>query len=446
MSIPAGIDADRGPPMVVPLGHFLVGFAFLLAGGVLGVTAAAGVDAGLAGLAHVHLLLIGWVCVTIMGAMTQFVPVWSGVDLHSRRLALLQLALVSVGLTGFAGLLVAGRVDLLPIAGGPLLAGFWTFVYNVGRSLIRSGRLDVTERHFAIALGFLLVVTSLGLLLALTFAGRPLPWTLTRPRVVAAHATLAVFGVVLTTVVGALYQLVPMFTRTELSRLDTALRRVEEGCYPVGVGALAGGRLFGHRPLATVGAALVLVGLAAFAVVLARKLVEARVRRTPMLARYTVVAAVLPLWVLSAAPSWVARPTDPSAVFGAPDAGHLLFVGVVGFVVTGTLYHVVPFIVWIRRYADRVGLEPVPMIDDLYDGRLAAIDFRVTIVGTALLIGGEVADAGSARLFGGVLATLGFALFAANLIGVVVRHGPDPLRTDRLAGDDAGTGGTGRLR
>jgi len=67
-----------------------------------------------------------------MGEMTQFVPVWSGATLYSRRLASAQLTLVVVGLTGFVtGLVLNSLVWLIPF-GGLMLAGFWTFVYNIG--------------------------------------------------------------------------------------------------------------------------------------------------------------------------------------------------------------------------------------------------------------------------------------------------------------------------
>jgi hypothetical protein len=456
MSVPAGVDADRGPPMAIPLAHFVAGFAFLVAGAALGVASAADLAPGLSGVAHVHLLLVGWVCLTIMGAMTQFVPVWSGVQLHSRRLALAHLGFVAVGVAGFAGALLVGRLDWLPMFGGLMLAGFWTFVYNVGRSLWRAASplgnatdeggvastdtagaaLDVTERHFALALGYLLLVTTLGLLLALGFDRPELLGGLARPRVVAAHATLAAFGVVLTTVVGALYQLATMFTQTELHGFDTSLRRFEEWTYPVGVLALASGRLVGDPWLARVGAALVLTALVSFAVVLGRKLHETKVEQTPMLSRYAVVVAALVGWVLSSAPTWLSNPVGPAVTFGPDGAAHLL-AAVVGFVLLGTLYHVVPFVVWVRQYSDRVGLERVPMLDDLYSDRLAGTDFWLTLVGFALVVGGELEGLDGALLAGGVAATLGFVVFAVNLLGVVARHGPDSLRVEAFSGEAA---------
>jgi hypothetical protein len=98
--------------------------------------------------------------------------------------------------------------------------------------------------------------------------------------------------------------------------------------------------------------------------------------------------------------------------------------GLVGFVVVGTLYHVLPFIVWLQSYADRVGLEPVPTIDELYDGRIAAAGFWLALTGAPLVVAGQAVDLTGATVAGGLLATLAFCLVAANLLGVVVQHGP----------------------
>ncbi|WP_159901545.1 hypothetical protein [Salinirussus salinus] len=445
-AIPGSIETDAQPPMAVPLRHFLVGLAALLAGGALGLAAQAGLVAGLAGLAHVHLLLVGWVCVTVMGAMTQFVPVWSGVDLHSRRLATLQLWLVTVGLTGFVAALLWPAPDALPAFGALMLAGFWTFAYNIARSLPRE--MDVTERHFALALGFFVLLTVLGVVLA---AGYTTPLLadlgLARPDAVAAHATLAVFGAVLTTVVGAIYQLGTMFTRTDMDRVDRLLQRVETVAYPVGVLALAAGRLADVPVLARAGGVLVVGGLAAAFVVVGRKLLEARVPWTPMLSRYAVAVAAALAWAALTLPAWLAAPTTPDATFGAPGAAHLLAAAVVGFVVLGTLYHVVPFIVWVHRYSDLLGFEDVPMIDDLYDARVARADFLLLVAALLLLTAdGLVGLPDAAVAVAGTAFLVGAALFVGNMALVVREHSPDTVG-GILAGRTGGSGGgadTGR--
>ncbi|MFB6301072.1 MAG: hypothetical protein ABEH65_12520, partial [Halobacteriales archaeon] len=243
-AVPGSLDTDRQPPMTIPLRHFVLGLGFLVVGLAIGFGMSVGIAPGWTTLAHVHLLLIGWICLTIMGAMTQFIPVWSGVSLYSRRLAAVQLWPIVVGLGGFAISLLMASLEWLLVFGTVILAGFWVFVYNIGRTLWQVADYDVTERHFAVALGFFLVLTILGYALAVdllwpVFGEIPIA----RENVVDAHATVAVFGAVLTTVLGALYQLGTMFTQTELHRIDTVLQRVEETAYPVGVVLLAAGRL-----------------------------------------------------------------------------------------------------------------------------------------------------------------------------------------------------------
>jgi hypothetical protein len=423
-AVPGGLATDQQPPMTVPLRYFIVALAFLLAGAGLGVATVFDAAPGFAGLAHVHLLLVGWVCLTIMGAMTQFVPVWSNVPLHSRRLANLTLALVAVGVAGLAGAFLTESLHWIHGFGGLVVLAVWTFVYNLGRTLARLDDFDATEAHFAFALGCFAVLVALGFVLAFDLSTRVLPlWGVTRPQVVASHATLAVFGAILGTVLGALYQLGTMFTQTELHGVDRYLARVE-WCYPPGVLALATGRLVDASWLALAGAVAMTAGTLAFAAILARKLRESQVERTPMLTRYGVVAVALATWSVLAARAWVADPLARTAIFGPASAPHLLFVGVVGFVVMGSLYHVVPFIVWVHRYSDRLGFEQVPMIDDLYDDRLAALDAWLLVTGAlSLVLSQAELLSESAAQFGGGLLLAGSLVFTANLLGVVWRHG-----------------------
>lgn len=436
-AIPAGIDTARGPPMRVPLQHFFVGLGFLLLGGVVGVANALDVGRGLVLTAQLHLLLAGWVCITIMGAMTQFVPVWAGVDLHSRRLARWQLALVGVGLLGFAAGLLTTRFAVVAAFAPVILLGFWTFTYNVARTLARVDALDRTTRHFAYALAAFVLLTTLGVALAIDFH-RP---TLARAglshwNVKLAHLTLGVFGAVVLTVLGALYQLGTMFTQTSLHGVDHHLATAEEALVPAGVLALATGRLVDVAPIAAAGGLAVVIGVGAFALVLARKLWEMRVPWTPMHRRYVVVAVGLGLWAVSTAPAWAVDPVSSETRFGGPLGAHLIGGVVIVFVIMGTLYHVVPFIVWVERYGDRLGFERVPMVDDLYVERVANVDFVLLVGGNLLLLAWELFDlslvvglAAMSMVGGGII------LFVGNMLHVVHRHGPEGLRAIVFAGD-----------
>jgi hypothetical protein len=447
-AIPGNIETNQQPPMTIPLRHFIVALGFLLAGVFLGLGIAVDAVPGLGTLAHVHLLLAGWICITIMGAMTQFVPVWSGATLHSQRLASAQLTLAVVGLLGFAAGLVFGSLVWLIPFGALMLAGFWTFVYNIARTMAPLDSYDVTERHFLLSIGFFAVLTVLGLLLAVDFT-HPLfaDLAIDRTNVVGMHATLAVFGAVLTTVYGALYQLATMFTRTELHGIDDYLRPVEAFGHPVGVVLLASGRLLDAVLVARFGAVLVLAAALAFSAILGRKLYEMQVAWTPMHTRYAVVAPALAAWALVSTPAWLQAPTAPENLLGAPGAVHLLVLGAIGFVVLGTLYHIIPFIIWVHRYSDRLGLEDVPMIDDLYDDRLAAADATLLVGGTLLLVLSEwFGFPSTVQAVGGGFVSLGVIVFGTNMLLVVRDHSPhslgwvligtlDPRRPSTSAGD-----------
>jgi hypothetical protein len=428
-AIPGEVETDQQPPMTIPLRHFVAGLGLLFTGAIVGLGIVTDLVPGFGTLAHVHLLLAGWICITIMGAMTQFVPVWSGISLYSRRLASIQLTLVVVGLLGFVtGLLTTSLAWLIPF-GGLMLAGFWIFVYNIGRTMSKIDSYDVTERHFLLALGFFLVLTLLGFLLAVDFT-RPIFTDLPigRPNVVATHATIAVFGAVLTTIYGALYQLGTMFTQTELHGVDDYLQPVEEIGHPIGVILLATGRLADIVLVARIGSVLVLAAAVAFSTILGRKLYEMQVSWTPMHTRYAIVAPGMMAWAVLTTPAWLSDPLAVNHLFGAPGVAHLFALGTVGFVVFGTLYHIIPFIIWVHRYSDLLGFEEVPMIDDLYDDRVAKADATLLVGGTLLLSVSEWLQLAPVfQGIGGALVSLGIVVFAANMLSVIRTHSPDSI-------------------
>jgi hypothetical protein len=423
------IDEDRQPPLSIPFAHFVVGVVVLLVGGAVAGLGSfvSGIDP--AGAGSLHLLLAGWVGLTIMGAMTQFVPVWSGTALHSRRLSVASLWLVSLGLAGLVSGFFTRTYTWLPLGGAVLLVGFWTFAYNIARTLPGLRDLDITEAHFAFALGSLIAGTGLGTLLAADYGFRVLGGAIVPSRLLLAHLTLTVFGFVLATIVGALYQLAPMFTQSEKTGIDTELAHVEMVALPAGIPLLAAGRLFGSDPVATFGGVSLLLGTFAFTVFFSRQLWFARVEVSPLLRRYGLVALSLFGWVLVTIPYWLADPLTFFGRFGSPTATHLLFVGVVMLTILGTFYHVVPFIVWYHRYSDRLGYESVPMVDDLYDDRLARIEFWLLAVGLGSLWLGDLLTAPTwVIVVGGNLLGAGVLLFGVNMTGVVWRHRPETFR------------------
>jgi len=135
--------------------------------------------------------------------------------------------------------------------------------------------------------------------------------------------------------------------------------------------------------------------------------------------RYIVAVGALALWIAVSVPAWVSDPLTRGHLLGAANAGHLLL-GAIGFVVVGTLYHIIPFVIWVNRYSDLLGLEDVPMIDDLYDDRIAAIDGALLGSGSALIVGSNLLDvAATPALLGGLLVGIGVMAFVFNMVLVL---------------------------
>ncbi|MFC6954461.1 hypothetical protein [Halorubellus litoreus] len=423
-AILGSVDATRGPPTAVPLRHVVVALAFLVAGVLVGAADAAGAVPGVAHLAHVHLLFVGWIAITILGAMTQFVPVWAGTTLYSRRLANLQLVLVGGGVATFAVAFATTSWWLLLAGALAMWLGFLAFAYNLARTLLTVDDPGTTEGHFAVALVAFVLLSTLGVLMAGNYAtGVLAALGVDQAAARGAHVALAVFGAILTTVYGALYQLAPMFTQSDLDALDHRCRRVESVAHPVGVLALAAGRFADAVVVARIGGVLVVLGAFTFAVVFARRLWHARVEPGALQRRYAVAALALAAWAAASAPAWLSDPTAPDALLGAPDVGPLLLVAAVGFVVAGTSYHVVPFLVWVERYSDRLGYEPVPSIDDLYDARVARSELALVVVALLGALAASVLTVPDALVaLAGTLAAVGVLAFAGNLVGVVHHH------------------------
>ncbi|MFB6132352.1 MAG: hypothetical protein ABEJ44_02965 [Halanaeroarchaeum sp.] len=428
--VTSDLETDQRPPLSIPFAFFATGAVLLLIGGGIAGIAPFFLPIRASDSGTIHLLMAGWVGMTIMGAMIQFVPVWSGTALHSERLAVYSLWMVLVGVAGTVGVFLFRAYGSFLLPATVLLGGFWTFAYLVGRTLPPIRSMDVTEGHFLLALVNVVLGTTMGWLLAMDVEYDVLAFLpVDSGNLLVAHLTMTIFGFVLVTIVGALYQLAPMFTQFDSNGVDATLVQVEMVSLPAGVYSLATGRLFDVGVLAQGGATMIVAGVVCVAIFLFRHLWGARVETNPLLRRYWLVAGSLFGWAILTVPSWLIDPTSYFVRFGSQRATHLLFIGVFTFTILGTFYHVVPFIVWFEEYSDRLGYEQVPMIDDMYDGRIAAVEFWFLAGGLAILWLGELVVAPTIVLMiGGNLLGVGVILFAINMGLVVWRHRPGTVR------------------
>ncbi|SHH03457.1 hypothetical protein [Halobaculum gomorrense] len=429
--------ADRGPSTAATLRGAALSAAMLLAWAGVVTADRLGVAGGLAGAAANHLLFAGVACTAIAAAVPKFVAVWSGAPLRWGRPAVAAAPLVAVGTAGVAGGLLAGSMPALVAGGTALAAGLWALAASTTRTLAAVRPWDATERLLLAGTWSLATGSLLGLAVGAGRAGVPVLFGgVSALGAVTAHVTLMVVGGVLAVGYGGGFQLSAMLTGAPDSRVASGVERAVSIVHPVGAVLLAGGRLAAASGDATAGVATVAavggvaVGACAVAVggVVSHRLATGG-ESSAATRRYWGAAIGFPLWGAVASTRWATAPLSRSAVLGGPVAQAALW-GAVAFLVVGSLYHIGPFLVWLERYADRLGLEPVPDVADLYDGRVERLDaVALSVAVVALLVAG-VGETASVAVPGwvgrlGAVAACGAAVgVARNLATVVREHAP----------------------
>lgn len=280
------LDFKARPPGALPVPFFALGLL-----GLLAVPIAAAIDPAVAlsdhphapGVLFLHLITLGFLAPTMMGAYYQLVPVILHAPIPRPSLGRWILAGLAAGVVVF--LLGWGVRFPEAIAGGGILAGLalYAFIAQVGAALARLRRLTLPAAGFVGALLALAAVGLLGPLLALGFFAHAL---------LVAHVAAALAGWLLLTILGATYQLVPFFAATPPAIGPRF------GYGPTALVA-AGALLLALGAAPPVGGAAACLGLALWAADMARLARHGRQARREPVARYTVLS--IGLLVLTAA-------------------------------------------------------------------------------------------------------------------------------------------------
>lgn len=176
----------------------------------LGLTAALNFQFGFLGagidrllLAHITLGVVGWLTCTLMGVSYTLVRMFALVHDHGDALGRRIFLLLNGAIVGLAVSFALGWFWLQAIASLSLVAAVWLFAYDYRRMLLARKRkpLDSTQRHGAVAVGYLAVALPAGVALALIGGVR-------QPTLVAL-ALAALVGWLGQSMLGYLYKIVP---------------------------------------------------------------------------------------------------------------------------------------------------------------------------------------------------------------------------------------------
>jgi nitrite reductase (NO-forming) len=174
-------------------------------------------------LAHLHVNLLGFVTLTIVGTAHTLFPTLAETPLYSERLALAAFALLTVGLVGLvSGLLLAEPLVQIG-AGGLVLAGTVCYGWNlVGTWLASKTKCSLPVLHVLCASGWLVCTAAGGLFLAWNSRTTPPPVPIGTAHLLG-YSHMALVGFILQTIMGALSHLLPVMVA--LARVRSRKKR-----------------------------------------------------------------------------------------------------------------------------------------------------------------------------------------------------------------------------
>ncbi|MDH5631894.1 MAG: hypothetical protein OEZ10_02770 [Gammaproteobacteria bacterium] len=332
-------------------------------------------------LAVTHMLTLGFLLMTMVGAMQQLLPVLLGTPVPAARLFSVSVyfglltgiaSLVSAWLTGFSLLFVSASV-LLGLS-------IFLFIVMSGHCLAVSVSAHATRTTMLLALGALLVTVVLGTGLSITSAGAGSIFT---RELTSLHMNWGLTGWVILLLMAVAYQVIPMFQITREYPLWH--RKALAWTAVTGLVLMTIGQSFFEPWLALSGnivVALVIMMFSATSLVLlwSRK---RKLKDVGVLFWYLAFTSMMLACVL-----WLAR---DRLGLEANDMllGVVLVVGSFCSAANGMMYRIVPFIAWLHlnliRQQQGLPQSTVPNMKQLASDQLSRVQFYLHLSSLILL-------------------------------------------------------------
>jgi hypothetical protein len=387
-------------------------------------------------IALTHLLVIGWVVSVVAGATYQLVPVALETRLYSEALARWHFALHTIAVIGMVWTFHTWNLKHVAHFGSVLSLGIALFVYNLGRTLCRVHKRNVTAGAIAAALFWISVAVLAGLTVATGKYFNSLEPGATSTGLGAmvlgllkscatltahfdpistmhAHAHLGSVGCFTVLIVGVSYKVIPMFTLSEVQ----SRRRAALSLVLLNLG-LAGSffAILLRSPWKLAFTGLSVLGLAFYALELAAILRNRKRQALDWGVKYFLIAIglLVPVSLLALVLSWPALPLNGFTGQLENLYGFLAIVGFITLAIHGMLYKILPFLVWFRCYSRQVGRARVPALADLYNARLQAWGCGFYLAGLAVTSVGLMRGTELVTRVGCVCLALGLLTFVAN--------------------------------
>jgi len=325
-------------------------------------------------LAWVHLYLLGFVMIIIFGAMAQLLPVVLEVGHFSVELFYIIWPLLSIG-----ALLMAGGFlfspTLLPYGGTVVLISMMIFIFEIFMTLKRVEKFNLAITTVLLANVSLFMGVIVGIIMALGYAGQV---DVNITSLLMTHIYLVVGGYIIMSIMGLSMILLPMFGLSH--GFDETPVRISVYLMSASVVLVLFASLFSLSFLAYIAYALSAIAMVSYLKQI-QIIYQNRARKIQDIYSYSMMISYgsLFLAVLFALVNFFTQ-THSFLFLSA----WLSFIGFFGFLISGHLYKIVPFLVWFEVFSPLVGKEKVPMLVDMVPDKATKFQFYFSVIGLVL--------------------------------------------------------------
>ena len=357
-----------------------------------------------------HMFLLGFIMMTIFGAMAQLVPVVLEVGHFGVELFYAIWPLLGIGTL----LMVFGFVispQLLPYGGTVVLIAMMIFVMEIFLTIKKVEKFNLVMSSVLISNTFLFFGIIFGLVMALAYAGTI---EVDINSLLRSHVFLVIGGYIIITLMGLSVVLLPMFGLSHgfsMKPLEIAMTLMS-----IAVILVVSSSFIDIKILEYTGYILASISLFVY-FYLVRSIYKTRARKEiDIYAKSLIFSYVSMMVALVFGLCYLVIGYEPLLLA----TGWLMFFGFFGFAITGHVYKIVPFLVWFERFSPLVGKQKVPMLADMLPPRSSSAQFLfgsvgVVVVTIAILLQDEMLiKAGASFLLMGALAFLRSMLYMIN--------------------------------
>lgn len=416
-----GLSTERSPSPKVVTPHFIAGAIGFLTLSILAVISSEALLIHFYSwqiLTMVHIAALSWGTIIIMGTLYQLIPVVFETKLFSEKLAIFNFWLFVISISLFAYSFWFNKLlDWMPITSSLIFVSVWIFTINIILSYRSAEKKDISSKFIIAAIFWLMMTSLFGLLLAFNYKYGFLDNS--NFRFLKIHAHFGIVGWFLQLIMGVGATLVPMFLVSHNLKKEKLVRTF----YLLNIGLiglyldwqfLKGSYLM---PIYWIMISLSVIQYLSYI----HDSYKSKLRKLDIGMKHTMFAFILIIIPILLPVIILFVPYADNSIFKNVIVlyGISIFLGFFTNMILGQTYKTIPFIIWLHRYQKYVGKAKTPFPRELYNQRIADIQFYIYILTLLFLVIGLIINSILFVKTGAVLLLITAILYNINVFKIV---------------------------